>query len=951
MWTPCPSDDTVTSTISITKHTTIIRRQLSQSTQDCTIYNGITPIADRLSTQKISQAGVLFVKPIRTFLILFALIAVASAVYADTIILKNGQKVEGVIRSQDGETISIQTSGGVFSYKRTDIDRVDQGNDLSKILTKARVAEQQSSYVEAISLFSDALLITSSPSDKKNILNQLENTIRKYIQLIQVHDPLTQGLDDIRDIETLKQKLSDPHLLSLFQNAKLELEQKTAQTHFEEGRRQALRYNYDKAIEHYSVLLQRYPGNPLARNLQTEVTQLYFQWGEAEYKRSSKKNEKARSALVKVLEKEPLHAKALYYLGTMAIEEENYELAKEYLSKIDDNKLSSAEARRARIMLNKATTALAPTPTPRPKPVFVPTPVPTPELSTTQKIGAWFSDTVKSMKNFGSNLAKGSLGDVMPSILSFIKYALIVLGFAIVYWYIPMKVLIRDLPNRKVIYYNWRKIINFAGVFGLIAYFIDRLYREAPRTRCPACNRVIDNYELFENYEFDRCPFCETQIKPPYTLPDIVKAEALVMARNRTLSDNAHDDAQREQMLKFIYLLMIHGKKIRASDIHIEPEEGKLLVRFRVDGVMTESITIEGGLNKLLVSCIKVMCNLNIAERRLPQDGHFQRVLLGDETNVRVSTIPTRLGEKVVLRLLDKQIAKAPLDRLGLRSDALEQYRASISSSHGLVLATGPTGSGKTTLQYASLQYLNDGSKNIVTVEDPIEYELDGINQVQHNTKTGLTFATALRSILRQDPDIIMIGEIRDLETAQIAVNAALTGHLVFSTLHTIDTSTALSRLIDIGVDIKLLSSSIICIVAQRLVRKLCPHCKKQSSASAKELRALGLEGKMLEGQPIYRPRGCRECSNTGYMGRTGIYEMMVPTRDVRSLIEHNATTMELRDAARKTGMKTLREEGLLRVLAGTTSLEEILRVTTEDMVSSEEETYDDLPISNGGTE
>lgn len=887
------------------------------------------------------------------FLILLLVLAILSVVSdADTIILKNGQKIEGVIRSQDGDAISIQTSGGVFSYKRGDIDRVDQGTDLSKILARAQVAEQQNIFVEAISLYSDALLLSPAPTDKKNILNQLENSIRKYIQLVQTRDPLTQGLDDIRDIETIKQKISDPHLLSLLQNAKLELDQKTAQAHFDEGRRQTLRHSFDKAIEHYSVLLQHYPESPLARNLQDQVNEIYFQWGESEFKRSSKNNETARTALLKLIEKIPDHAKALYYLGMMAIEEENNELAKEYFSKIDENKLSSSEARRVRIMLARATHALEPTPTFRPRPVFVPTPVPTPPMSTTQKIGAWFSDSFKSLRTFGNNLAKGSLADVVPQIFNLLKYILIILGVVIVYWYLPMKILIRDLPNRKIIYYNWRKIINYAGIFGLIFYFIDRMRREAPRTRCPACNRAIDNYELFENYEFDKCPFCQMQIKPPFTLPEIIRADALIMARNRTLSDSAHDEAQREQMLKFIYLLMIHGKKIRASDIHIEPEEGKLLVRFRVDGVMTESINVEGGLNKLLVSCIKVMCNLNIAERRLPQDGHFQRVLLGDETNVRVSTIPTRLGEKVVLRLLDKQIAKAPLDRLGMRSDALEQYRSAISSSHGLVLATGPTGSGKTTLQYASLQYLNDGSKNIVTVEDPIEYELDGINQVQHNTKTGLTFATALRSILRQDPDVIMIGEIRDLETAQIAVNAALTGHLVFSTLHTIDTSTALSRLIDIGVDIKLLSSSIICIVAQRLVRKLCPHCKKQSSASARELKALGLEGKMLEGQPIFRPRGCRECSNTGYMGRTGIYEMMVPNRESRSLIEHCATTMEIRDAARKIGMKTLREEGLLRVVAGTTSLEEIMRVTTEDVVArDEEEITSDLPMNGEAAE
>ncbi|MBN2325878.1 MAG: Flp pilus assembly complex ATPase component TadA [Candidatus Omnitrophica bacterium] len=869
----------------------------------------------------------------------------SAALFADVIYLKNGQKIEGLIRSQDGDAISIQTAGGVFSYKRSDIDRVEQGSTLSKILAKAQVAEQQNNFFEAVSLYSDALLLAES-EEKRAIRTQQENSIRKYIALIEAHNPLERGLDDLRDIETIKQKISDPHLLSLLQNAKLELNQKTAQVHFDEGRRQVLRNNYEEAIRHYNVVLENYPDSPLARNLDQRVTELYFEWGESEFKKSSTNNETARNAFLKVLEATPGHAKALYYLGMMAVDEERFEEAQDFFSQIDQTKLSSIEARRVRVMLSRAERALLPTPTPRPRPVFVPIPTPAPELSMTQKVGAWFTDAWKSIQDLGKSIAKGSTAEVMPKIWTFLKYLLIALAVIIVYWYIPMTILLRDLPNRKIIYYNWRKIINYAGVFGLIFYFFDRWRREEPRKRCPACNRAIDNYELFENYEFNVCPFCEIQIKPPFTLPEIIQNEALVMGRSRSLSENVHDDAQREQMLKFIYLLMVHGKKIRASDIHIEPEEGKLLARFRVDGVLTESIIIEGGLNKLLVSCIKVMCNLNIAEKRLPQDGHFQRVLLGDETNVRVSTIPTRLGEKVVMRLLDKQIAKAPLDRLGMRSEALEQYRASISSSHGLILATGPTGSGKTTLQYASLQFLNDGSKNIVTVEDPIEYELDGINQVQHNTKTGLTFATALRSILRQDPDVIMVGEIRDLETAQIAVNAALTGHLVFSTLHTIDTSTALSRLIDIGVDIKLLSSSIIGIVAQRLVRKLCPHCKKQSSASARELRQLGVEGKILEGQPFYRPRGCSECSNTGYIGRTGIYEMMIPNRDLRSLIEHNATTTEIRDAARQSaGMKTLREEGLLKVIAGVTSLEEILRVTTEDIIAREEEEQPEAPL------
>ncbi|MBZ0258035.1 Flp pilus assembly complex ATPase component TadA, partial [bacterium] len=240
---------------------------------------------------------------------------------------------------------------------------------------------------------------------------------------------------------------------------------------------------------------------------------------------------------------------------------------------------------------------------------------------------------------------------------------------------------------------------------------------------------------------------------------------------------------------------------------------------------------------------------------------------------------------------------------------------------------------------------INDGSKNIVTVEDPIEYELEGINQIQHNTKTGLTFATALRSILRQDPDVIMIGEIRDLETAEIAVNAALTGHLVFSTLHTIDTSTSISRLIDIGVDVKLISSALLGIIAQRLVRKLCPHCKKKSTATEKELAQLGAEAKMLIGQPVYRPRGCRECMGTGYIGRTGIYEMLIPDGDLRNHIELGSSTMEIRKASLNAGMKTLRTEGVYKILSGHTSIEEVVRVTTEDVFADNPTSADTIAV------
>ncbi|HOL96251.1 MAG TPA: ATPase, T2SS/T4P/T4SS family [bacterium] len=870
--------------------------------------------------------------------------------FADVIYLKSGEKIEGVVRDRGGREIEIETAGGIFSFQRDAVARVEASSPFANLLTKARSEKIRQNYTEAIQLYTKALQAAQTPEEKSEAQKQYEDSIKRFIASFSTHDPLTQGLKDIQDIETVKRQISDPRLLSMLQSARLQLDNQVVRAHYEEGKRLELRQEYRAAIERYKVILDKYASHPLAQNIQATLSGLYLKWGESEYLRHKAVTPEAQEAFLGLLEHSPNHPKALYYLGILAMDEKNYAQAVRYFSQVDESALSTPESRRLSTLLARAQESLQPKPTPVRYVPPPPPPEPEPEPSRTEKIRGWFAGMLASGREFIENLTQGT-GNALSQFTSLFQYFLIGLGVLIVFWYIPMKILYKDLPNRRVIYYNWRKIVRYTGLLGLLLYFIDRWRREEPKKRCPACNRSIDNPDLFENYDFSVCPFCNVQIKPPFTLPEIIQSEALYMARNRALSDNPHDMAQREQMLNFLYLIMVYGKKIRASDIHLEPEEQRLLVRYRVDGVLTESIPVEGGLNSLLVSCVKVVCNLNIAERRLPQDGHFRRVILGEEVNIRVSTIPTRLGEKVVLRLLDKHIVKAPLDRLGMRAEVLEKYRQVISSSHGLILATGPTGSGKTTLQYASLQYLNDGTKNIITVEDPIEYELEGINQVQHNTATGLTFATALRSILRQDPDIIMVGEIRDLETASISVNASLTGHLVFSTLHTIDTSNALSRLIDLGVDVKLLSSAILCIVAQRLVRKLCPHCKKQTTASAREIHLLGKDGKLLKGQPIFRPRGCRECLNTGYLGRTGVYEILFPTPEIRELTEKGASNMDIRQASLRTGMKTIREEGVLKVLAGITSIEEVLRVTTEDITAKDESRELELPVASESPE
>ncbi|MGJ3256705.1 MAG: type II secretion system ATPase GspE [Alcanivorax sp.] len=385
------------------------------------------------------------------------------------------------------------------------------------------------------------------------------------------------------------------------------------------------------------------------------------------------------------------------------------------------------------------------------------------------------------------------------------------------------------------------------------------------------------------------------------------------------------DDAP---IIRLINALLQEAIREDASDIHIETFERRLVVRMRVDGVLREILTPKRELAPLLVSRIKVMARLDIAEKRIPQDGRISLRIGGRDVDVRVSTMPSSNGERVVLRLLDKQAGRLQLSHLGMGEVCDKHMRELIHKPHGIILVTGPTGSGKTTTLYASLADLNDSTRNILTVEDPIEYKLEGIGQTQVNTKVDMTFARGLRAILRQDPDVVMVGEIRDLETAEIAVQASLTGHLVLSTLHTNTAVGAMTRLQDMGIEPFLLSSSLLGALAQRLVRVLCDDCKTPYQPSASELRMMGLPED--ESCTLYHPNGCDACNQQGYRGRTGIYELVLIDETMRQLIHDQAGELALNRHAR-TLTSGIREDGWRKVLAGHTSVEEVLRVTRED--------------------
>jgi general secretion pathway protein E len=406
------------------------------------------------------------------------------------------------------------------------------------------------------------------------------------------------------------------------------------------------------------------------------------------------------------------------------------------------------------------------------------------------------------------------------------------------------------------------------------------------------------------------------------------------------LSDDIEDIEQLKDLaseapvIRLVNLLISRAIESRASDIHIEPFEKDLKVRYRIDGILHDVESPPKKLKAALISRVKIMSKLNIAERRLPQDGRIKLKVLGKDIDLRVSTIPTLYGESVVMRILDKSNSSLyDIQSLGFPEDSLREFNALIRRPHGIFLVTGPTGSGKTTTLYSGLSAINLPDKKIITIEDPIEYQMDGVNQIHVNTQIGLTFGSGLRHIVRQDPDVIMVGEIRDLETAEIAIRAALTGHLVFSTLHTNDAPSAITRLIDMGAEDYLIASSLIGVLAQRLVRVICPHCKIEVYPVPEMLDEIGYRrGDRRSGDDhFFEGKGCEHCGNTGFIGRMGIYELMTINDDVRKLTVGKSDSNSIRKKAMENGMRSLRDDGWLKVRQGITSIAEVLRVTQED--------------------
>lgn len=395
-------------------------------------------------------------------------------------------------------------------------------------------------------------------------------------------------------------------------------------------------------------------------------------------------------------------------------------------------------------------------------------------------------------------------------------------------------------------------------------------------------------------------------------------------------ADKLKEIASCAPVVKLLNMILLRAVREKASDIHFEPFEKDYKIRYRIDGICYEAAHPPKDLSLAISSRIKVMANLDVAENRLPQDGRIMIEIEGKAVDLRVSTLPTLYGESIVMRVLDKSVVSLSLDQIGMDEDIKLKIRGIIKRPNGIFLTTGPTGSGKTTTLYSCLSEINKIDQKIITTEDPVEYDIEGIIQVAINTKIDLTFARTLRHILRQDPDIIMVGEIRDAETAEIAIQAALTGHLVFSTLHTNDSPGAVTRLVDMGVEPFLITSTIRAVLAQRLIRKICLECRKEHKPSERELLELGISKEKIKDMKFYKGEGCSECNGSGYKGRTGLYELLVVNDKIRELVVKHESLAAIRNAAAEGGMKTLRENGLKKVAEGITTIEEVLKETKE---------------------
>jgi len=525
----------------------------------------------------------------------------------------------------------------------------------------------------------------------------------------------------------------------------------------------------------------------------------------------------------------------------------------------------------------------------------------------------------------------GTFGDVFDRMMQegYLPFLIGIPAFLILFWVIPKKFLRARARKGDVAASIW-VTRTWLGLFALLGYLIGlvRLPRRAKET-CPICKKAIDNIEDYEDFNFLVCPHCGENITPVHDLNDYIQhlVEQLEREVRHRRGQYTESTIEKDSTLKLVRAVITNAVRSRASDIHIDTEVEGATVKSRIDGVLYNTLFLPKPVVASVVSAIKVMAKLDIAERRRPQDGKMSMWVDKSDIDMRVNTSPAVHGEKVSMRLLDRRTITKNAADLGFEAQNLALFEQAIRRPHGMIIVTGPAGSGKSTTLYVALNSINTGEKNIITLEDPIEYEIKGLNQMEVNPSVDFTFATGLRTMVRQDPNVIMVGEVRDKETAEMAIETAITGHLVMTTMHTIDTTTVFTRLADMGIESRRYASALVLIIAQRLARLNCPQCRKPYAPDAKALAQLRLD-QGAKDIVFLKGEGCPHCQRTGFYGRKGLFEIFTPDREMHILLEQNAASSKIREMARHKGMRNIREEGVLRIMRGLTTVEEVIRAT-----------------------
>lgn len=648
-----------------------------------------------------------------------------------------------------------------------------------------------------------------------------------------------------------------------------------------------------------------------------------------------------RQLLEEAVALDPRSAHAWLYLGNVALAAGDLQAAsRAYRTVLSFSSLAEDTKRAAEAGLQRVQTSAPIAPVATVRAGAVPGPPPPKvgregEISqpAVQEPTSWFDRLRRTVEQRAE--ATGLMTYLRPvwSELSSGQYTAYLVGvsvFVIVFWLVPQWFLGMRSRRGDFAAAELREKVRLLGIFSLVLYCWKLAKTSQPKNRCPFCNKSLDKIDAYTDLNFVACPHCHEPITPIYDLKDYIDhlMKQLELQFKHAKENAVATGVERDLMLRLVRAVVTLAVRRRASDLHLESEVDGAKLRVRVDGMMYDFLKMPRTVALAFISALKIMANLDITERRIPQDGKIAMWIDKADLDLRLNTSPAAMGEKVTIRILNQKAIAVDPAKLGLEGENLERFERAIHRPHGMIIVTGPAGSGKSTTLYVALNLLNTGEKNIVTLEDPIEYQIKGASQMQVNPATNFTFATGLRSILRQDPDIIMVGEIRDSETAQIAVEAALTGHLLLTTLHTIDSPTAFARMADLGVDTSRMASALICILAQRLVRTICPECKKPYKPKREVLEQLNIV-ELPRDFTFIHGAGCEQCMNTGYWGRIGLFEFLMPDEQMREILEGAPPVSVIRELARKKGFSTLREEGLRRVYQGLTTVEEVLRATT----------------------